>query len=99
MRNFLLFVVFCAFSAPAWCQPVTITGDQLLCPGGEGTAQVTSDVVYDSYQWFFRYDFEGPFQPIPGATQQSFTYGAFDYAGSEIRVQVTLGAASSNPTF
>lgn len=90
MKNTLLFWILFAFSATLGAQPLTITGDLLLCPGGEGTAQITGDVTYDSYQWFYRYDFDGPFQPIPGATQNTFTYDAYDYVGSEIRVQATL---------
>lgn len=73
MKTIILAVVACYFVGHAQ-QPV-IEGDLLLCPDTNGTATITSPIVYDSYQWYFRYWFlADPFVAIDGATQQSFTY-------------------------
>ncbi len=102
MKSALLFIL--SFLAVAgYSQEPVIEGDTMLCPNGLGTAEVTNDVTYDSYQWFYRLSFpeEVPFEPIEGATGPSLTYDAMTYTMSEIKVQVTLGTAvfESNTLF
>ncbi|RZJ63373.1 MAG: T9SS type A sorting domain-containing protein [Flavobacterium sp.] len=93
MRATLLFIFIALFSAGIFAQAPTIDGDLILCPNSNGTATVTNSQVYDSYQWQFRFAFTSdPFEDIPGATSASFTYDAFNYSVTDIRVRVTLGA-------
>lgn len=71
--------------------PVVIEGDLMLCPNTNGTANVTNNVTYDSYQWYSKYwfDEEAEFEPIDGATGESFTYDWMTYDQSLFKVVVT----------
>ena len=73
-------------------QPPVISGDVMLCPDTNGTATVTNNVAYTTYQWYskFWFDFEADFEPIAGATSSSFTYDWFTYDQSLLKVVVTL---------
>jgi hypothetical protein len=75
--------------APTEEAPV-IEGDVLLCPGADGTAEVTNEVEYDTYQWQVKFNDEEEFADVEGATGATFTYGQFEYSVSDIRVEVTL---------
>ncbi|MCZ4318370.1 T9SS type A sorting domain-containing protein [Aequorivita viscosa] len=63
----------------------------MLCPHTSGTASVINQ-SYDSYQWYSKYWFTSEeFEPIPGATDASFTYDWYTYDQSLLKVVVTLG--------
>jgi len=76
------------------CAPVDVTpviaGDLMLCPGGEGTAEVTNETVYDTYQWQVKAYGETEFTDVDGETQATFTYDQYTYSVTDIRVEVTL---------
>jgi hypothetical protein len=76
-----LTVQFCSIPA---LNP-TISGDDILCPEGEGLLTTQS---YDNYQWYVRH--YGTTTPIliPGATQQTLEIDYFEYAASYLSVQV-----------
>ncbi|NMH26969.1 T9SS type A sorting domain-containing protein [Flavobacterium silvaticum] len=79
------------FSVASKAQEVEIAGDTMLCPNSNGTAYVTSQDPIDSYQWLVRDAFTSdPFVPIPGATEATFTYSAFEYSVKEIRLGAVL---------
>jgi len=63
----------------------TISGDDMLCPEGEG---LLTTQAFDSYQWYVRH--YGTTTPviIPGATQQTLVIDYFEYAASYLSVQV-----------
>lgn len=89
MRRILLFFVF------LWpwfilAQEPAIEGDTMLCPQGEGTAYITTDMAYDSYQWQVKPYGEPAYEDIEGETGTSFTYDAYTYSVTYIRVKVTL---------
>lgn len=90
MKNYLLICfLILSFTASFGQQQAVITGDTMLCSGGEGTAMVQGIVPYDSYQWQFRYYDETTFTNIAGATSSTFTYDAYTYSVSHIRCQVS----------
>ena len=67
-----------------------IAGDIMLCPESNGTASITNNETYDSYQWYFKYWFlEDDFEAIEGATGASFTYDWFTYDQALLKVVVT----------
>ena len=78
--------------APSEPTPVVITGDLMLCPDTNGTANVTNNVEYDSYQWYFKYwfDEEAEFEIIEGATEAEFIYDWYTYDQALFKVVVTL---------
>lgn len=92
MKKLLLFI-FCLSSLLTNAQAPTIEGDVLLCPWTDGNASITTDMPYDSYQWYYKYWFEEeePFVPIEGATEASFTYDWYTYDQALLKVVVTLG--------
>jgi Secretion system C-terminal sorting domain len=73
---------------PVVVAPV-IDGDVMLCPDTEGTATVTNNQTYDTYQWQVQLFGEETFNDIEGATAASFTYGAYDYSATTLRLVVT----------
>jgi len=89
MKKILLFTVF-LWSCLVFAQEPAIEGDTMLCPQGEGTAYITTDMAYDSYQWQVKPYGEPDFEDIEGETGTSFTYDAYTYSVTSIRVKVTL---------
>ena len=89
MKRILLFTVF-LWSCFAMAQEPDIAGDTMLCPDGEGTAYITTDMAYDSYQWQVKPYGEPAYEDIEGETETSFTYDAYTYSVTNIRVKVTL---------
>jgi len=92
MKFLLLMSLFftVTFSAFAQDAPV-IQGDVMLCPDTNGTATITNDVTYTTYQWYSKYWFnDDPYVAIDGATSASFTYDWFTYDQSLLKVVVTL---------
>jgi hypothetical protein len=88
-KTILLF--FLLYATNLLAQVPTISGPNFLCINTTGTAIVEGDITYDSYQWYskFSYDEEAQFEPIEGATSDTFTYG-IDYNEFTIKVVVTL---------
>jgi len=77
------------------CSPQTgapvIAGDIMLCPYTNGTAQVTNETEYDTYQWYVSAFFtDDVFEPIEGATSESFTYDWYTYDQAIFKLVVTL---------
>ena len=74
------------------CDPTpVIAGDILICPFTDGTANVTNGIVYETYQWYYKYWFtDEEFVPIEGATSASFTYDWLTYDQALLKVVVTL---------
>lgn len=86
--KFLLFL-FCSLNL--FAQNPTIEGDLMLCPNSNGTATITNDVNYETYQWYFKYWFlNDDYQPIENATESSFTYDWYTYDQALLKVVVTL---------
>src|SRR6478672_5674323 len=91
MKTILLFLFTGVFAISATAQAPTISGDTMLCPNTSGTASITTDMPYDSYQWYWRYWFTSdPFVAISGADAASFTYDWFTYDQAQLKVVVTL---------
>lgn len=89
MKSILLFAVS-LWTAWAFGQEPTIEGDTMLCPQGEGTAYIVTDMAYDSYQWQVKPYGETAFEDIEGETSATFTYDSDTYSVTQIRVEVTL---------
>lgn len=79
-------------SLGVFAQAPVIEGDILLCPDTNGTANVTNDIEYDSYQWYSKIWFEtsAEFLPVEGATSESFTYDWYNFDQRLIKVVATL---------
>jgi hypothetical protein len=91
MKIKLLMLLIFIGTYNGFSQTPTIQGDLLLCPNTNGTAFITTDQVYDSYTWYFKYWFvEDPFEAIPGAEDPSFTYDWNTYDQALLKVVVTL---------
>ena len=91
MKKQLLLLVCAMSSIYTFSQAPVIDGDLMLCPYDNGTAIITSEQTYDSYQWYFKYWFlEGEFEAIPGAIDASFTYDWYIYDQALIKVEVML---------
>jgi len=91
MKLFLLFTLCFTTAFSAMAQPPVIEGDVMLCPYTNGTANVTNDVTYTTYQWYSKYWFtDDPFVAIPNATSASFTYDWMTYDQSLLKLVVTL---------
>jgi hypothetical protein len=102
MKIYLLFcLLITSITTSVAQQQAFIEGDEMLCPNGTGTAIVQSFVPYDSYQWQVKPYGEETFTNIAGATSGTFTYDAYTYSVTYIRVQVTQGGATffSNELF
>ncbi|RZJ73890.1 T9SS type A sorting domain-containing protein [Flavobacterium sp.] len=79
----------------SFAQAPTISGDTMLCPWTDGTAQITSSQTYDTYQWYYKYWFlDDEYQAIDGATGPTFTYDWYTYDQSLFKVVVTSGATT-----
>jgi hypothetical protein len=93
MRLFLLMSLFFTTTFAAFAQAPVISGDVMLCPDTNGTATVTNDVTYTTYQWYSKVwtDIDGEFMPIAGATSASFTYDWLNFDQHLLKVAVTLG--------
>lgn len=88
---FSLFFLLCAWAVGA--QAPVIEGDLILCPYTNGTATITNDETYDTYQWYSKYWFTNDeYVAIEGATSSSFTYDWFTYDQSLFKVVVTKGS-------
>lgn len=87
----LLLILLCLAPILTKAQAPTIEGDTMLCPYTDGTASITNDMEYDTYQWYSKYWFTSDdFEPIDGATGASFTYDWYTYDQSLFKVVVTL---------
>jgi hypothetical protein len=87
----LLFLFTGLFAIAATAQAPTITGDLLLCPNTSGTAFTTTNIAYDTYQWYWKYWFTSdPYVAIPGADEESFTYDWSTYDQALLKLVVTL---------
>ena len=90
MKTTLFTLLFIAFSWAARAQNPTIEGDIMMCPYTNGTASITNDTQYDTYQWYSKYWFTNdPYVAIDGATSASFTYDWLTYDQSLLKVVVT----------
>lgn len=91
MKKFYTLILSGIFAFTANAQEPTIAGDLLLCPNTNGTAYITTDQDYDSYQWYWKYWFTSdPYEAIPGADGPSFTYDWMTYDQALLKVVVTL---------
>jgi hypothetical protein len=91
MKTTLFTFLLLAFALTAGAQNPVIEGDLLLCPDTNGTASVTNDTEYDTYQWYSKFWFtDDEFVAIDGATSSSFTYDWYTYDQSLFKVVVTL---------
>lgn len=92
MKKILQILVFISGLVNVIAQSPQIEGDVMLCPWTDGTAAITTNQTYDTYQWYSKYWFDSePFVAIPDATSASFTYDWFTYDQSLFKVVVTLG--------
>lgn len=92
MRLFLLFTLFITTTFSAFAQAPVIEGDVMLCPFTNGTASITNNATYTTYQWYGRVWFlDDDFEPIDGATSSSFTYDWYNYDQWQLKVVVTQG--------
>lgn len=93
MKKALLILLFLNGFFTSHAQNPVIEGDLMLCPNTNGTAVVTNETTYDSYQWYSKYWFTSDeYQPIEGATDASFTYDWYTYDQSLFKVVVTIGS-------
>lgn len=92
MKKTLFSALLVLVTAFAMAQQPTIEGDLMLCPESDGIAYVANDVAYDSYQWYVDFYPYGTFDPVPGATEESFTYDAYNYSLAKIKVVTTVGS-------
>ena len=91
MKKALLLLIFLFAAVNIRAQAPTIEGDLMLCPYSNGTAEITNNQTYDSYQWYFKYWFlPDEYQPIPEASTPSFTYDWMTYDQALLKVVVTL---------
>lgn len=94
MKKILLTTLLSFTALAGLAQQPVIEGDVMLCPESNGTAYVANDVAYDGYQWYvdvYPYD---NFVAIEGATESSFTYDAYNYSVSYLKVVATLNGES-----
>jgi len=91
MKTTLFTFLFLAFAWTVGAQNPTIEGDVMLCPYTDGTATITSDTQYDTYQWYWKYWFldNEEYVAIDGATEASFTYDWYTYDQALLKVEVT----------
>jgi hypothetical protein len=95
MKKNLLTAILFFTSLGALAQQPVIAGDVMLCPESTGTAYVTNDVDFDTYQWHVDFYPYGTFDPVPGATGDSFTYDTYNYTMAKIKVVTTLNGDTS----
>ena len=92
MKKILFFLLCMGAFQSTLAQAPQIDGDLLLCPWTDGTATITNNQTYDTYQWYYKYWFTSdPYVAIPGANAASFTYDWYTYDQSLFKVVVTLG--------
>lgn len=90
MKSTLFTILFLAFAWTVGAQAPTIEGDIMLCPDTNGTASITNDTQYDSYQWYWKYWFlNDDYVAIDGANEASFTYDWYTYDQALLKVVVT----------
>jgi len=83
-------LLFLLFSLNMLAQNPTIEGNLMLCPDTNGTASITNNQTYDTYQWYSKYWFTNdPYVEIPNATSATFTYDWYTYDQSLLKVVVT----------
>lgn len=97
MKRILLFTI-CLWSCFVTAQEPSIEGDTMLCPNGEGTAYITTDMAYDSYQWQVKPYGAPDYEDIEGETGTSFTYDAYTYSVTNIRLRLHLMGTHFTPT-
>lgn len=91
MRIYLLLCFYLSMACCAFAQAPAIEGDLMLCPYTNGTATITTDQAYDSYQWYYKYWFlSDDYAAIEGANSASFTYDWLTYDQALLKVVVTL---------
>jgi hypothetical protein len=91
MKTALHFLFMGLFVISANAQAPTIAGDLLLCPNTTGTASTTTNMAYDTYQWYWKYWFTpDPYVAIAGADDESFTYDWNTYDQALLKLVVTL---------
>ncbi|GLB50619.1 T9SS type A sorting domain-containing protein [Neptunitalea lumnitzerae] len=94
IKLLLAFALFSSILVTAQQAPV-IDGDLLLCPYTDGTATVTNGETYETYQWYYKYWFlSDPYQAIPGATSETFTYDWYTYDQALLKLEVTVNGTT-----
>ena len=95
MKKFLQLLFFICGLCLLPAQNPQIQGDLLLCPWTNGTATITTNETYDTYQWYYKYWFTSdPYVAITGATSDSFTYDWYTYDQALLKVVVTLNGTT-----
>lgn len=90
MKRKLFALLLFVLSWTVGAQAPVIEGDVMLCPYTDGTASITNDTGYDTYQWYWKYWFTNDeFVAIEGATEASFTYDWYTYDQALLKVVVT----------
>lgn len=90
MKTTLFTFLFLAFAWAVGAQNPTIEGDVMLCPYTNGTATITNETQYDSYQWYWKFWFlNDEYAAIDGANEASFTYDWYTYDQALLKVVVT----------
>lgn len=75
----------------------TISGDNMLCPGGTG---IVSTQLFDTYQWKRRYYGSTTTELISGAVSQSLVMDYYSFSASYVSVTVTLSEqTATSPEF
>lgn len=92
MKSLLLITCWLSLTFSAFAQAPVIEGDLMLCPYTNGTATITNNEVYESYQWYYKYWFlDDEYEAIEGATASNFTYDWNTYDQALLKVIVTRG--------
>lgn len=92
MKFLLLISCWLTITCSAFAQAPAIEGDVMLCPYTNGTATITTNQTYDTYQWYYKYWFlNDAYAAIDGATAASFTYDWYTYDQALLKVVVTSG--------
>lgn len=90
MKTTLFTFLFLAFAWTVGAQNPTIEGDIMLCPYTDGTATITSETQYDTYQWYWKFWFTNDeYTAIEDANEASFTYDWYTYDQALLKVVVT----------
>ncbi len=92
-KNYLLFatILFLIQNVLIAQNEPQIDGDTFICPFSSGTVSVVNGITYDTYQWYFEYFGVTGFEPIEGATNDTFTYDWENYDAGSFKLIATLG--------